>query len=421
MNTESPAFTKSPTAPSERIVALDALRGFAILGILIMNIQSFSFPGAAYINPTAYGSLEGLNGWVWKISHIIADMKFMTIFSMLFGAGIVLLTERVEARGQSPRSIHYSRTMWLIVIGLMHGYLLWYGDILVAYGFCALVVYLFRKVRPGRLMVIGLVLFSIPVFLSLFAGFSMQYWPDESIQQIMKSWKPGAEYINKILQAYRGGWLAQMKPRAQMSFFMETFYFAFEVGWRAGGLMLIGMAFYKWGILTGRRSKTFYTWLIVIGLCVGLPLVITGVIKNFAAGWSLEYSMFIGGQFNYMGSIFISCAYIGILMLVSASERFRSLTGRLAAVGRMAFTNYLMQTVICTTIFYGHGLGLFGHVERMWHPLFILGVWAVQLVWSPLWLAHFRFGPAEWLWRSLTYRKAQPMRIRTAIAADSNH
>jgi uncharacterized protein len=124
----------------------------------------------------------------------------------------------------------------------------------------------------------------------------------------------------------------------------------------------------------------------------------------------MEYSMFLGTQFNYWGSIFVSCGYIGIMMLICRSALLGWLISTLAAVGRMALTNYLMQTVICTTIFYGFGFGLYGSVERVWQLMIVFAVWAAQLVWSPLWLARFRFGPAEWLWRSLTYGRRQPMR-----------
>ena len=137
-----------PTQPKERIIALDFLRGFALLGILLMNIQSFAMPFAAYFNPTAYGDLTGVNRWVWIGSHIVADNKFMTIFSILYGAGIVLITQKLEKKGHGSAGLHYRRTFWLLVIGMAHAYLLWYGDILVTYALAALLVYFFRKRSP---------------------------------------------------------------------------------------------------------------------------------------------------------------------------------------------------------------------------------------------------------------------------------
>jgi uncharacterized protein len=402
--------TQTPTSPSDRIVALDALRGFAILGILIMNVQSFSMIGSAYINPTAYGDLAGLNKLVWIVSHVFADKKFMTLFAMLYGAGIVLFTGRIEAKGRDPRGVHYRRTMWLIVIGLMHAYLLWSGDILVTYGMCALVVYLFRHLSPRRLLAVGLASFALGSLLYFLAGFSMPWWSQEQVRSMLHSWQSDPNAIAREVAAYRGGWLDQMPVRARAARFIETTYFLYHTLWRTGGLMIIGMAFFKWGILTGQRSKRFFASLIAAGFGIGLPLIAVGVYRNFKAGWSMEYSMFLGMQYNYWGSILVSSAYIGIVMLAIRSQRLRRITGVLASVGRMAFTNYLMQTVLCTMLFYGHGLGLFGGVERIWHPLIIVCVWTLELVWSPLWLSRFRFGPVEWLWRSLTYRSLQPMR-----------
>ncbi len=137
-----------PVQGSERIQSLDVMRGVAVLGILVMNIQSFAMIGAAYMNPTAYGDLEGVNGWVWYLGHLFADMKFMTIFSMLFGAGVIVMTSRREAAGQSSAGVHYRRMVWLLVFGLAHAYLLWYGDILYTYALCGFVLYLFRKAPP---------------------------------------------------------------------------------------------------------------------------------------------------------------------------------------------------------------------------------------------------------------------------------
>jgi uncharacterized protein len=400
----------APTAPSERIVAIDALRGFAVLGILVMNIQSYSMVGAAYLNPTAYGDLNGVNRWVWVLSHLLTELKFMNIFSMLFGAGVLLLTRRIEAGGRSAASLHYRRTMWLIVIGLAHAYLLWYGDILVKYGVCALLVYLFRKVRTKRLLIVGLLIVSVGSLLYLMFGLSMPFWPAESREELLRTWQPSAEEIARVVAAYRGGWLLQMAQRVPAAFEMETLVFVVQTGWRAIGLMLVGMALFKWGVLSAERSTGFYVRLAVIGLGVGFPVVAFGIVRNFAAGWSLDYSFFLGSQFNYWGSVGVSLGYVAVLMLLAKSLRSAGIICRLAAVGRMAFTNYLLQTVICTTVLYGHGFGLFGRVQRWQQAVIVVVVWVAQLGLSPVWLRRFRFGPAEWLWRTLTYLRAQPMR-----------
>lgn len=404
------ATTNAPVAPSERIVSIDVLRGFAVLGILIMNIQSFAMIEAAYINPTAYGNLMGLNKWVWILSHIFANQKFMTIFLILFGVGIVLMTSKAESKGRSAAGLHYRRTVWLLVIGMIHAYLLWHGDILVTYGLCALVTFLFRKASPRKLLTIGLLIISVASLIYFFFGWSVSYWPPEAYQETMASWKPSTEMIGQEISAYQGGWLEQMAHRVPSSFKFQTLVFLIWYGWRAGGLMLVGMALFKWGVLTAQRSKHFYLTLIGVGFGLGLPVVIYGVVRDFAARWTLDFSMFFGWQFNYWGSLFVALGYIGTVMFICKSIRLERFTRPFAALGRMALTNYLIQTLICTTIFYGHGLGLFCQVERRDQILIVIGVWVFQLFASPIWLRSFRFGPAEWLWRSLTYLKFQPMR-----------
>lgn len=400
-----------PVGVGERIASIDVLRGFALLGILVMNIQSFSMIEAAYLNPTAYGDLSGLNRWVWTLSHIVANEKFISIFSMLFGAGIVLMTGRADAGGIRPGGLHTRRSIWLIVMGLLHAYLLWYGDILFTYGVCALIVFSRRKLPPRKLIIAGLIIFSVAFLLFMFFGISLRFWPEESKAESMQNWLPSEEAISAELAAYRGTWLEQMRARIPAAVALQTFVFLVLEGWRVCGLMLIGMALFKMGVFSAERSKRFYVAMVGIGYAVGLPLAITGVEKNFAAGWAFEYSMFLGSQFNYWGSLFVALGHVGVVMLACSSGLLGRLRRVLAALGRMALTNYLMQTVICITVFYGHGLGLFGYVERKHQVLIVFAVWAVQLFYSPIWLRHFRFGPAEWVWRSLTYGRRQPMRV----------
>jgi uncharacterized protein len=399
-----------PTQPTERIVSLDVLRGFAILGILIMNIQSFSMIGAAYLNPTAYGNFEGLNKWIWIASHVLADTKFMTLFSILFGAGIVLFTERLKAKGIRSISIHYRRMFWLLVFGLAHAYLLWYGDILVAYAISGLWVVLLRKSKPKTLLIVGLVVFSIASVLYLLTGISIPFMPEESKEGMMLGWLPGQEYINAEIEAYRGSWLQQMDKRISDSITMQTMVFFMQTGWRASGLMLIGMALYKTGVLSAEKSNRFYWRMAIIGLVSGYALVLYGMKTNFHNNFSMEYSFFLGSQFNYWGSLLVSLGYLSLVVLFVKSGIMPWLRRSLKAVGQMAFTNYLTQTIICTTIFYGHGFGLYGKLERTQQILIVLAIWIFQMVVSPIWLKYFRYGPFEWLWRSLTYWRFQSIR-----------
>lgn len=397
---------------AERIVSFDVLRGFALLGILIMNIQSFAMPGAAYINPTAYGDLTGANLWTWILSHIVADQKFMSIFSMLFGAGICLFADRAEARTGRSAGLHYRRTFWLLVFGLMHAHLIWYGDILVSYALCGFWVYLLRKRSATTLLLTGIAVMSVSSLLYLWLGANIEHFPAEAVAEIKAAWSPDAEKLSAEIDAYQGGWLAQLSQRSAEALFLETFVFASVFLWRAGGMMLIGMALYKWGVLSARCSDRLYWTLLAAGMIVGLTTIIIGLAQNFDHGFALEYSMYTGSQYNYWGSAFIAVAYIALVMLLVRQDALMALQRRLAAVGKTAFSNYILQSLICTLIFYGHGLGLFGEVPRSQQILIVIAVWALQLWIAPLWLARYRYGPLEWAWRSLTYWQRQPIQKR---------
>lgn len=382
-----------------RIQSLDILRGVAVLGILIMNIQSFSMISAAYINPAAYGELSGINKTVWMLSHVLADQKFLSIFSLLFGAGILLFSERVEQKGYLPARFYYRRLFWLFTIGLIHGYVFWHGDILVAYAACGALAFLFRRISPWVLLSLGLIIFTVPSFNYWLFGKSMEMWPPEAIVGLSDSWAPGQEAINKEIAALRGGMGEQLIWRIPETFKMQTFVFLIWYSWRAFAMMLIGMSFYKLGILSGNLSRKFYAILAAATLPLGILLIMTGINKNFAAGWTVEYSMFFGWQWNYIGSLFVAIGYMAIVMLSSKVIRM----GLLAKVGKLAFTNYLLMTLICTTIFYGHGFGLFASIERGQQLMIVVAIWAVLVLFSYFWLKRFYYGPAEWLWRYLTY------------------
>jgi len=405
------AISPQPVTEKERIVSIDVLRGLALLGILPMNIQYFSMISAAYQNPTAYGDLTGANYWVWFLCHVLADQKFMTIFSMLFGAGILLMTSRIEATGRPSALVHYRRMGWLIVFGLAHAYLLWSGDILVAYGMCGLLVYLFRKLRPRTLLVLGLLTIAVASASLASYGAWSQHWSPAEVQAAREQlWVPTPSQAATEIQAYRGTWTAQMKFRVPESAQMETIFFVAFTFWRVTGLMLAGMALLKLGVFSARQPASLYWTMIAIALCYGIPLTLYGTHRDFAAGWDFRYSFFQGAQFNYWASLLVSLGWVGAIMLACRSTTLLPITRRLAAVGRMAFTNYIMHTVICTTLFYGHGFGLFGKIERVWQFAIVVAIWLLQLVVSPIWLRYFLFGPLEWLWRCLTYMQWEPLR-----------
>jgi uncharacterized protein len=399
----------TPVQSTDRLLSLDTLRGFAVLGILIMNIQSFSLPGAAYINPTAYGSLVDVNKVIWIISHLIASEKFISIFAMLFGAGILLFSDKLRSAGIRSAPLHYRRLFWLFVFGMLHAYLLWYGDILVALSLCGMLVFIFRKKKPSSLLWISLIFFIIPIIFYTSSSLTMPYWSAEARQQLAETWKPEHETIMKEIDAMRGSWLDQMGVRVPAAFFMQTSLFLMETFWRLMSMMLLGMALYKMNFLSGNFSKRSYLSVAIGGILIGVFIGGIGVVLNFETEWTMRFSMFLGRHFNYIGSVVMAVGYSAALILISKSYHLDFLKNTLAVIGRMAFSNYILQTIICTTIFYGFGFGRFAKSGRIILSLEVLIIWLIITLFSLFWLKYFRYGPLEWTWRSLTYWKIQPL------------
>ncbi len=399
-----------PTQVANRIISLDILRGFALLGILIMNMTSFAMPGAHYLNPMVEGMLEGADKWAFYFSQLFANQKFMSLFSMLFGAGIVLMTQRIEQQGRSAVTRHYFRNFWLLLFGLFHAYIIWHGDILVQYALCSIWLFLFRKKTPKTLFIWATIFLTINLLIGLFGGLSTTYMSTEEVADFCTSWQPTTEKIIAETTAYRGQWFDHFPYRSTTAFALETYFFVLGLGWQITGLMLIGMGLFKAKILTAERSISFYKKMMLIGFSIGLAFGIYGLMQNYAHNWSCEYSFLIGSQWNFLGSVPMSLGYIGMIMWLCKSDFMKVLQKWLAPFGRMALTNYLMQSVIATFLFYGFGLGLFGTVGRAEQWIYILGIWVFQIVFSKWWLSRFKFGPFEWLWRSLTYWKMQPIR-----------
>jgi uncharacterized protein len=400
----------TPTAGADRIVSLDVLRGVAVLGILVMNIQSFAMIDAAYFHPLSFGDLTGWNYATWLASHLLADTKFFTIFSMMFGAGVVLMSDRQRATNRPTVGLHYRRMLVLLFLGMSHGYLFWHGDVLYAYAMCGMVAFLLRGLRPRLLLLLGLLLFTIHSVNYLLIGLSTPMWPETELQAFVHQFRPTADMIAEEVAIYRGDWMTIFWHRTTATFQMETFVFMGFIGWEAGGLMLIGMGLYKLGVLSGRLRSSTYVALLIGGTIAGLCMSFVGLRYINETAWEPIYSFTAGRAYNRWGALPLSLAWISLVMLACKHGWLTWLTTRLASVGRMALTNYLAQSILCTTLFYGYGFGLFGEVSRLGQLGVVIAIWILQLLWSPLWLRHFRFGPIEWLWRSCTYLRLQPLR-----------
>lgn len=420
---------------TDRLASVDTLRGVAVLGILAMNIYAFAMPFAAYGDPLLYGG-RGIDLATWVFTHLFFDQKFLTIFSALFGAGVVLMGARAERKGLRFAAVLYRRTLWLLLIGLIHAYVFWLGDVLYYYAICGLLLYPMRRLRPRTLSIVGTVLLIVPLLTFSAFGFALGSLravareadrleaagetPTEQQRELRERWRelreqffPDDEQIREDLEIHRDGWTGIAKHRAPTVLTMQTFMMAAFLFWRVAGVMLLGMALMKLGVFSATRSTRFYRNLVLVGYGVGLPIVAFSAWNLFRAGFDPIHVMKIGGHANYAGSLLVAAGHVGVVMLICKGGVLARLRRRLADTGRMALTNYLMHTLLLTSVFYGYGLGLYGHLDRFPQMALVVAVWVLQLWYSSLWLRHFRFGPAEWLWRSLTYWRRQPLRRET--------
>ena len=367
-------------APGERITALDAVRGVAVLGILTMNAVSYGLSPAAYWNLDAGGSDTWLDWLIGGAGEVLFDQKFMGLFSLLFGAGVVLFAERAEAKGRRAGWFSLWRNVLLLFIGLAH-MALWDGDILVVYAVCAPLVILLRRRKPATLLVAG----SLIVLSSAAGATLVQSTVEDPIDQLGEGlWFDAGAMSDAV-----GGW------------------FLYDVFARGLGMMLIGVALYRLDVLTGRRDRDLYRRMVATGLSIGLPLTALGLALVAAAGFSGDVAL-VGSVPNTVATIPIVLGYVGAVTLWDAASD-SPLRRRVRAAGQMALTNYLTQTVIGIVVL--RGLFDRGQSSRTGIAVFVLAVWALQLWWSQAWLARFRFGPAEWLWRMATYRRWQPLRL----------
>jgi uncharacterized protein len=420
-----------PLQQEERLLSLDIIRGVALFGILLMNITSFGLP-EAYSDPTVSGGASGIDLWAWMTTTMLFEGTQRGLFSLLFGAGVILLTSRVDARGGDGADVFFRRNLWLIVFGLVHAYLLlWTGEILFFYGVTALFVYAFRKAAPKTLFAIALggLLFSAAWNqLDAYNGLKAHAaWTEAQEAQAagtelspaqveaMKGWqdllddmKPDAAALAKQIEIKQGGYIGIVAHQAPEVAYAQSWYL-YRWFFDVFSLMLIGMALFKLGMLQLGHPRRVYLWMIVLGYGIGLSVNYLEVRYLLANDFSVLSRMQVDVSYD-LGRLPMLAGHLGLLMLFCNSRLLGWLQRRLAAVGQMALSNYVSHSIICAFVFYGFGFGLYGQLQRheLYHVVFV--IWAFQLVASPVWLAHYRFGPLEWLWRTLTYGTRQPMR-----------
>lgn len=433
----------APTSQSERIVIIDSLRGLALLGILLMNIPYFALPDPSADNLTVRQELGTINQPVWYFINWFMEGSQRAIFSMLFGAGIILFITRLEKRmeGMMPAEYFIRRQLWLLVFGLANAFvLLWAGDILFQYAIAGIIVFVFRRLKVKYLLVaagVCLLLMTIRENRDFYqqkkviskgeaiAGIDTTKVKlnDQQKEELgaMTGFKEKGDSANlqkemqKNLRQVRGSYAELYENISSLSARLE-FYYTYYGLWDVLLFMFIGMAFFKAGILTGNASVKIYWWLFVIGLVAGLVISYFRLQPQFMYKFN-QFNYTKNGSFEYyeISRTLRSLGIFGLIMLLYKSGWFKWLFALMRPVGQMAFTNYLAQSLICGIIFYGVGFGMYGQLQRYEIYYVVLGVWIVEITWSHIWLRYFRFGPLEWLWRSLTYWKKQPLRKEMRI------
>jgi uncharacterized protein len=402
--------TPAPVSVRDRIETLDVLRGFALLGILAMNIRAMAAPFGAYMYPYALFDFTGASRSAYLFAAVAFDLKMMGLFSMLFGVGVLLYAEKPTETGRPPRGLWFRRMAWLLVIGLVHAYLIWDGDILVPYALCGLLLLWWVRRLSVRWLAAGaVVMLLIGSFLTVGHGLSWNAMSEADRAKEAEFMMPTREQAETQLNAMLGSYTDVVAHRAPFVIMAQTMYFALFFLWRCGGMMLLGMALYKSGFLDGGRPVPTYAKVAAVALPVGLALAWWGASELERVRFSMPDRAVLD-VWNYAGAVFASIGYAAVLILIVKRQALPAIRRSLAAVGQMALTNYLFHSIVTSIVFLGWGFGLAGRLDYAEQLLFVATVWLVQLVGSPIWLAKYRFGPAEWVWRSLTYGQKQPMR-----------
>lgn len=408
-------------ATTTRYESLDAIRGVAVMGILAMNIVAFALPFSAYVNPFAGGPVGNVDLATWFFNFVFIDSKMRGMFSMLFGASTLLVIQSAQASGRSAAGSHYSRMLWLAIFGLIHFYFIWFGDILFLYAMCGLILFAFRNASVKALVIWAILFFVIA--LAFLGGFWVMIalaeagkLPPEAIAQMQgdlaqmnADMGPNSASYAKEIAVHLGSYGSivsdKLGPKAT-----EPFIQALMFLWETMGLMLIGMALFKSRMLTGEWETARYRKWALTGFLVATPPLAGLGWYQYASGFSAVSTFGASLSLSMPFDVIMTIGWAALIMLLIKTAASAAVRVRLAATGRMAFTNYLATSIVMTTIFYGYGLGLFGSVGRTALYLFCFGMWAAMLLWSKPWLERFNYGPLEWIWRSLSRWKLQTMR-----------
>ena len=426
----------APVIASARIASLDILRGFALLGILLVNILGFGMASIGYFHPfVGLGNNAELNYAVWGAVNLFFEGSMRGLFSMLFGAGVVMFTTGFGSHSGTGKSarLHYRRTFFLLVFGIFDAYvLLWTGDILIAYAIAGAILYPLRNTKPKTLIILSAVILLCSSFVFATAGTLMTEGRDaaavieanpegnhstELHEQADLWYEADGTFtynetaIQEELDLRRSSYSQVAKYSAKTVNEQLMFFTPLFMMWDAIGMMLLGMAAYQLGFLSAQRSKKDYLRLTIFGFSIGL--LVNGI-ELYQAVESNYDVLVISGWFQgtyHIGRVSMALGWLGLVMLVCQSELWPTLRLQLSAVGRTALSNYLLHSLLCLIIFTGAGFGLIGTFERWELYVIVLAIWIFQLFASSWWIKRYAFGPAEWLWRTMTYGSKQKWRI----------
>ncbi|MEN0020129.1 MAG: DUF418 domain-containing protein [Planctomycetota bacterium] len=415
--TDTPTLTDTnkpgPNRPAARLIGPDVLRGFALLGILVPNIFTFAWPFTAMTDASAIGdalrfldldAIENVaaNSFSHQFMSIAFLGKFMFIFAMLFGAGVVMFD---NGKPGNNTGRWYLRLAWLLLFGVIHAIFIWYGDILVWYAAAGMLLpWWCRKLEPIPLLLIASLLYLIGMALSVGLIGLSSVFVDVGLMTVEEAFGD----VEREVAAMTGTFLDGTIYRAITASITWFFVLPLTFIWSISGLMLAGIALAKLGIITGERSPKFYSRMAIVGITLGIITTLAGylALHDLTPVWAGQLWAFVAQLFG----IPLGLGYIAAVLWLVTSGKLAPVTTGLAAVGRMAFTNYLGTSIICSLIFTGPGLGLYATVQFPTLWLIVIGVWTVNIAFSLFWLRGFRFGPLEWLWRCLTYGKLLPIR-----------
>jgi uncharacterized protein len=410
----------------DRIATIDTVRGFAVLGILVMNIMGMAHAGAAYLNPEYTGGADDpVNLALWAVAAVAVDGKMRALFAMLFGASLLLMAEGNPPEKQTSR--HLARMAVLFLFGLVHGLLLWPGDILLPFALVGLAVWPLRNQPAGRLFLFGILALTLQAAIQF--AFALQGIAAQAAASLPNATPEAIEAWNNLRSAtwtspddlaretaaYRGSLADILAIRAEANLFMRLFLLPFVFFGETFGLMLVGMALYRRGWWQGTFNSTHHARVakiaIPFGLAIGTAIAWRMISTDFSA-----INFYATEVVRTFSAPLLALGYAAVIILIVKSGALPRLTARLAACGRMALTNYLMASILANLLFTGIGLGLHSSLTRAETLGVVLAIWALQLAWSKPWLEHFRYGPFEWLWRSTARWQRQPMQPPALMA-----